>query len=434
MLLCIMLRYTIVVLLSLGLFACSKETKLLSTGVYEDVSETSAIEPDPSLQYHSITIPATQKNYQWHSSSFSLRGIAENIAISSNLSKENSYRLYRSSAMPDISKNIVIIKDTLFVLDNGSKVYAYKADDPSKILWEKSLDKANGDFIGGGIAVAGNYLAATYGDKDLVLLNSRNGDEVWRYRLSNISRSTPVIYKNRVYVVTVDNKLYCLDLEVGSVLWTYENALEEFGMLGHASIETTNGLVIIPSSSGQISAIDASNGELRWNNLLGSGIKQAYLNDIDTTPVIKNKTVYLSNYGGDLVALNLDSGETEWVKANTGGNNAIWIADDFIYSINKEKKLLAIYKDTGAVKWVHSLISAQDNKKETSDSTKFSGPVMVNGNLYICTSNGQLLMISAKTGKRLNKKSVIQDIYSPPIIAGNKVYLFSNSGYLSVLS
>jgi outer membrane protein assembly factor BamB len=426
-------KYVILAVFLYSITGCSKDTKLTSTGTYVDFSDiTSAAQPDNSLQYYNIEIPTAQQNTDWTTSSFSLEGVSENVLVKSNLSKINTYDLYKSSATPDMMRNPIISNNILFVLDNENTVYAYDASNPGILIWKKHLNNSGAEFLGGGITVKDTYLAATYGNKDLVLLDPSNGDEVWRYNLSNISRAAPIIVKGDVLALTVDNKLYCIELGSGLLKWTHESASEEFGMIGNASPEAKQNFIIVPSSSGQISALDSSTGELKWDTLLSSGTKQAYLNDIDMTPVIVNKTVYVSNYSGNLFAINLASGITEWSNPNGGGNNSIWIAEDYIYSINKDKKLLAIYKETGAIKWVYNLFSKSPTDKKYT--VKFNGPIMVNGQLYICSSNGELIIIDAKTGKKIKQKNIIKDIYSPPIAANNKIYLFSNSGTLSIVS
>ena len=83
----------------------------------------------------------------------------------------------------------------LYVLNDRGTIYAYDRLNLPNILWQKDLNTAGNEFLGGGIATNCKYIAVTYGNRELVLLNATTGDEIWRHNLSNISRIAPSIYK-----------------------------------------------------------------------------------------------------------------------------------------------------------------------------------------------------------------------------------------------
>lgn len=413
-----------------ALSSCSKTNKPKSAGTYVDVdlSENRSLGGNEDSDYSSISIPRASSNSSWKNSDFSLKDVPENISVSSQISRARSFRLYSGSGSKEINRNPVITDSSILVLDHKNNVYCYNAGDPSKLNWKINLKPSNNEFIGGGISSNGKYAAVTYGNKDVVLLNIASGKIMWRYNLSNISRAAPIIYQGSVFALTVDNKLYSVDLDSGLLKWTQESASEQFGIIGNASPEAAEGLIITPYSSGQLGAIDSSSGDIKWNAILGTDERQAYLNDISMTPVISDHNVYLANHSGALFSISISDGSINWISQSVAGNNSIWIAGDHIYSINKKQQLFSINKNTGAKKWSVNL-AGKDSK-----AAKFSGPLMANGELYIGASNGKLMVLSAKNGSILREITIEKNIYSPPIAVGNVIYLLSNSGTLSVIN
>ena len=56
-------------------------------------------------------------------------------------------------------------------------------------------------------------------------------------------RAGPTIAEGRVFVVTIDNKTYALDLQDGKVLWSHTGTTEVTGIIGRASPAVAGGSV-----------------------------------------------------------------------------------------------------------------------------------------------------------------------------------------------
>lgn len=435
-------KYFILLTTLLTLSSCmpEKEVKLDPNLDYVDFIPHGAdsIEIDSAISEHVINIPNAKKNNSWHSSSFSLNNIPHNLYAKINLQnpKIKTYKLTPGSESSS-RDNIVVANDTIYTSSRGT-VFAYHLSNPSKLRWKKTVEKEKDNLVGGGIYYKDKHIAITTGGKDLVILNSYTGKEVWRYRLSNISRSTPVIYQNRVYVVTIDNALYAINLKTGFVEWGIKEAHENLGFLGGSSPESYDKSIIMPFSSGKILSINAETGKEIWSaSLSATSGDESYINDIDMVPVIKDGILYISSHNGILYAINAAKGTLEWANRYAGGHSQLWVANDYLYTINKNNQLLAIYKVTGSVKWAVGLEAIKKSKKAailfSDNSTTFNGPTMINGNLYITSSNGHLLVFNAVSGKKLKDIKIKKGNNSPVITAGEHIYFLSGNGTLTVI-
>lgn len=429
-------------ILSFILASCRTETSTIdSTFEYKDFlrEESHLVEVDSSIASHLVNVTKAETNPSWNNSNFSLKNIPQNLHAKINLDKPNinNYKISGSSET-ESNRNPVIYKNKLFTLADNF-VFAYKADNPKILEWKAELSEEKNNLIGGGIYIENNNLAVTYGGKEIFLINANNGNKIWSHNLANIARSSPLIYRNSVFINTIDNTLHCLDLKTGFLKWAMKEAHEKLGFLGASSPVPFEDTIIIPFSSGKLSAIDINTGQIKWAANLSMGITtQSYVNDIDMAPVIKDGVVYISSHNGILYAIQAADGTLEWANQQIGGHNQIWISGDYVYTINNNNQLLAIFRTTGTIKWIYNLEKIEKKNKENiffdEKHIKFEGPTMINGNLYVISSDGKILIISAKLGEKIKDIKISRGSYSPAIVVDEKIYLLSSSGTLSVIS
>lgn len=437
-------KYISLCIFSILASCTSEETKIDKNLNYVDfIRDTSySIEIDSSISAHKIQIPPAQNNASWKSSNFSLIGVPQNLSTDINLDaiKITNYHVQNSTGGDTANnRNIVSHNGMLFTM-SSNVLYAYDLSNIKSLKWKQEIGRKLDNLVGGGIYADDEYIAASCGGKEIALFNASNGNKLWSYNLSNISRSAPLIYKNHVFINTIDNTLHAINLKTGFLEWAVKEAHETLGFLGTSSPIPFNNTIIIPFSSGKLSSIDVNTGQVSWSASLslGRGTK-SYVNDIDMVPVVRGNTVYLSSHNGILYAINAENGSLEWTNDQAGGgSNQLWVADNYVYSINKNNQLLAVYKGTGTIKWIHNLELQNTKKKEGILFDRlfatFNGPTMINGNLYIVSSDGHMIVVSATSGEKIKDINVLKSIYSPALSINNQVYLLNSSGTLSVMS
>jgi len=120
------------------------------------------------------------------------------------------------------------------------------------------------------------------GDEEIVeCLHAETGKPFWkfsypthykdRYEFSNGPRSTPAIDGDRVYTHGVEGKLYCLDLETGSIRWQHDTSAEysipqDFFGQGSSPLIYENLLIINVGAPDGPTAIgyDKISGDVVW--------------------------------------------------------------------------------------------------------------------------------------------------------------------------
>jgi alcohol dehydrogenase (cytochrome c) len=111
-------------------------------------------------------------------------------------------------------------------------------------------------------------------------INAKTGEEYWHYKHKMGPVTTyccgpnnrgVAIYKDKVYMATLDSKLVALDAKSGSVIWQTDIAEPELGYSETMSPTAVDGKILIGTNGGEygirgfVRAYDAETGKLIWN-------------------------------------------------------------------------------------------------------------------------------------------------------------------------
>jgi outer membrane protein assembly factor BamB len=392
------------------------------------------LSPDQALRDLKITIPNAEENVFWASSDGGQYQLPEHLKLADNLTKySKKYLSGLTLNQFHLTATPVIADDIIYVLNGRAKLFAYDAKNISKLLWFKNLAPKGErkEYAGGGMSIADSKLFVSAGHKEILCLDAKTGKELWRRSLTNISRSSPIVAADKVFVNTIDNRLYALNVIDGSVIWMHEGAGESVGVFGSASIALADMAVIVPHSTGQLHAVSMADGSDLWS--VNLSFSKAYesgfsLNDIDVTPVIKNDRIFAASNAGLLYAINLYNSDLIWQQEIKGIKN-IWVAGEFIYAVTASNEVLCVFAKDGKIKWIKSLPEYADTKAK-KNKISINGPILAGNSLFVTTNNGKLLQLSPFDGSTKSEYTVENAINLPPIVMGSAIYMLTNKGML----
>ena len=94
-----------------------------------------------------------------------------------------------------------------------------------------------------------------------------------------------------------------------------------------------------------------------------------------------------------------------------------------------EAQLVCVYRRDGSIKWITQL-KGYKNAKNRKRPIVWSGPVMVNGELMLVSSDKKAYTFRPNDGAVLRKFSLPDKVYTAPIVANNIVYVYTNDAEL----
>ncbi len=261
----------------------------------------------------------------------------------------NSPVIWSKPGLPYNTSTPTISNDTVFHASGTTtfgKISAFNALN-GNLLWNISPNYS----IREGSSMTyyqGNLYAST--DSGLIAYNSKNGNQLWRYRRpipSEFPRTNPVIANNKTFAGTVGNSpvIMAFNLASGNVLW--EHTLS--GQLSPTPV--LNGNLIIFNAGSNTIALDQNTGSVVWQrNNIGSNT---------ISPILSGNTLIVSDDAGNITGVNTNTGTTIWSRyfekegetALAAGNGMIFISVRAHVGSNTFAKLTAIRASDGIFQW-----------------------------------------------------------------------------------
>jgi outer membrane protein assembly factor BamB len=393
------------------------------------------IEPDDAtLEAQGFIAPAPWRNEFWPQAGGYPNHAMQNLALNEGPLK----KIWSADIGEGATKSLpltaqpIVIDGQVYTLDSESTLSAFDAA-TGKLLWRKDVsDPGESDpVISGGIAYSQGQVYVTAGYDEVIALSPADGSLVWRVRIPAPSRAAPTAVDGRVFIATLDNRIIALNAVDGQALWEYAGIGESTGLVGAASPAVSREVVVPAFSSGEIFALRVENGSVAWaENLsaLGGAGGLSSLSDIHGLPVVDKGLVIAVSFGGRLVAIDERTGTRVWQR-EIGGSETPWVVGNHLFMVSTENELVALGRDTGAIRWVLKLPRYED-EEEREDPIFWTGPVLAGGRLIVAGTNGHIVEAAPEDGKIIRTWNAGAPITISPVVAAGVMYLLDDQGNL----
>ncbi|MEL7017361.1 MAG: PQQ-binding-like beta-propeller repeat protein, partial [Pseudomonadota bacterium] len=188
---------------------------------------------------------------------------------------------------------------------------------------------------------------------------------------------------------------------------------------------------VAPFSSGELVAFLTENGRPLWTDSLVRNAQLtalSTLNDIAGSPVIDRGLVYAVSHAGQLVAIDIRSGDRVWA-VSVAGLQMPWVAGDFIYLVSVDSELVCVSREHGAIVWVSQLRKHEKVKKKKG-RIAWAGPVLAGDHLVLVSSVGELVKVDPTDGEIVETKKIKEGSLVSPVVSGEKIYVLTQKGKL----
>ncbi len=320
----------------------------------------------------------------------------------------------------------IVHNGKVFTLDSEGQVSAFSLSGGRS--WRVGLtpeEEQSESGFGGGLAAEGNVLFVATGFGKVVALNAGSGKTVWSKALGVPIRTSPTVTNGKVFVVNTDSELYALSADTGDELWRSRGLPETAAVLSNVSPAISGDTLVVTYPSGEVAALDVSNGTPRWTDSVSGGRIGSSLTTIGDAarPVINGGVVFAGNRTGRLLATRLKTGERVWSRDIRAAQTP-WVAGGVVFVVDTNSRLYALDRKTGKVRWVSTLPSA----------VTWSGPTLAGGKLWLASNKGLLVGVDAKSGQIATKRDLDDPVFISPVVASGRMFVLTDDAKLIAMN
>ncbi len=278
-------------------------------------------------------------------------------------------------------------------------------------------------------------------DGNIYAVEAATGHQLWKQTTGGPVPSTPAVVDGVVHAVSYDGKLYALDARTGAVRWKFatggERRFEAKGLRGLqpknqtiadpfdvflSSPVVAQGAVYFGSGDGNLYAVDAVLGELRWKFQTGDVVH--------SSPAYADGVLFFGSWDSYFYAVDAATGKEKWrfhggedptIHNQVGFQSSPAVVDGVVYTGCRDAQLYALEAATGKEKW----------RVDNALSWVISSPAVAQGKAFYATSDSSLYhFVDAATGKPVLEQQDKCYMFSSPAIAGDVVFIGVLNGTL----
>ncbi len=261
----------------------------------------------------------------------------------------------------------------------------------------------------------------------------------WKFQTGGRVISTPAIVGGTAYVGSADGFLYAVDIASGQAKWKFETQ----GLVT-SSPAVAGGVVYFGSFDGNFYAVDAATGKQKWvfetegerrfaaKNIHGIKPEGETMPDFWdfylSSPSVSDGKVYFGSGDGNVYALDAASGTVKW-KFKTGDvvHASPTIVGGVVYIGSFDTYFYALDAATGKMKWSHK--TGEDTVIHNQEGITSTAAV-VNGVIYVGCRDSHVYYLDADSGQRIFEFFAGGGwISNSPSIKDGKVYFGSGSDH-----
>ena len=278
-------------------------------------------------------------------------------------------------------------------------------------------------------------------DGNIYAVDAESGRQMWKCATKGAVSSTPAVANGVVYATSYDGRLYALNSKTGATKWKFategERRFEAKGLHGMqprnqtiadpfdiylSSPVVVQNTVYFGSGDGNLYAVDAISGELKWKFKTGDVIHGS--------PAYADGLIYFGSWDSYFYAVDAANGKERWrfhggedplIHNQVGFQSSPAVVNGVVYTGCRDSNVYALDAATGKEKW----------RSNNELSWVNSSPAVVQGKVFFATCDSSLFkIVDAATGKELVRQQDKAYMFSSPAVVGNTVLIGVVNGTL----
>jgi outer membrane protein assembly factor BamB len=308
--------------------------------------------------------------------------------------------------------------DLIYVASNDGQVMAIEHA-TGRERWERELDMS----LSGGVGVYRDSLFVGSVDGELLRLSADDGEIVWSVPISGEVLAPPQSDGRVVVVQSYDGKLHGYDHASGERLWSYDSNLPVLTLRGTGTPILADGRVFAAFATGRVLAFDARSGSIEWEARVAIPQGRSEIErivDIDGSMALVGGELFAASYQGRLMALDGRTGNRLWQQDMSSFSGvSLGFGNDYV--AHENGTVMAFLRNGQGLRWEQDALAWRE----------LSRPTPVSSYLAVVDFEGYLHLLSQVDGSFVARERVDGDGARADMISdGRRLYVYGNSGKL----
>merc|ERR1719270_2768919 len=264
-------------------------------------------------------------------------------------------------------------------------------------------------------------LVASY-NHNIYSLARVNGAIVWQFATGGMVKCSPLVTRQGVFVGSYDRRMYRLT-HSGKEVWSVQ--VSEGSILASPLI-LPSGHLAVATLDGVVAAVAVKDGTVQWRFTLGK--------PIFGTPLLSQGLLLVPSTDGCLICID-NEGKEQWRIATQGP-----VFSSPVISGAKDSKgddqlpSPALVGDHGGSVTCFTLDGKVAWRKDVGAAVA-GAPDTQGGGLAVCTSRGDVVLLnSQKMGLEMGRLRLGGEVFSSPLLLGNRLFVGCRDNYLYCLN
>ena len=374
-------------------------------------------------QNFKITLPKNLKidtNHQLNNDGF--------INFDADLEKVSKYNFKTIKSFSNFEPEILLDKNNIFYFDSSGSIL--KFDNSSNLIWRKNhyskQDKKLQPILFFGIS--GNDLFVADSVANYYVVNKNTGEIKWKKKHSSSFNSQIKIFKNKAFVIDMENQLRCFSLETGELLWSVKTQQSLLRSQKKQSLILKDNNVYFSNSIGDVTAVNISNGRIIWQSPTQSNISFGSTYFLKLSDIVSDESsIFFSDNNNQFFSLDLLTGSINW-KQDFSSELRPALIGDYLITISDNGLLIIMNKQTGQIIRINDLFKNIKEKKRKDFQP--IGFLVGKSYIYLATKNGRILVVNFKEGKIEKTLKLDSNKLQRPVYFNKSLYIAKDNSII----
>lgn len=245
----------------------------------------------------------------------------------------------------------------------------------------------------------------------VIAVDAEHGRTLWTHLLRDRTESSPLLFRDRVFVGTEGGTVISLQTKNGNLRWrtNTEGAVK-------GGVAMSGGKLFVGDYSGRVYALQRSTGQIRWVRRPSAGGLRLRAGSFYSTPAIAFGRLYIGSTDGGVYSLSTSNGRTAWrfktrnyvygspAVAAPGGRPTVYVGsyDGTFYAIDAR---------TGRKRWATPL------------GGRISGSATIVGDTVWIASLGKRATFALRTSDGFVRYRTGRGLFTAVVSDGRRIYL-----------